>query len=265
MAKPSEGRSIEFLSSTEDQRKAIARVISALRATTTMSFDEMYVAAHGSLVGRAEEDERNLPKGKLAHRKMAHFYRWIVENYLPLGCEIAPEVFDPSLLTRWRDFIRAHGIYDRLTYRFAGNLGLTQRSSIAPIADQPIPLGKPYFFDIECGISGQLLALEVAKGKTYPVALHPDQHTVVMDVEKGSQTRPLKADGTPDPLAETEDKGLRCYVFVIAPKETMQSIAKGLHEAHAIPLDKLDQIALAFKDADPSAFEVHRLNVVFSG
>lgn len=137
MIKPTEERVTELLSSTTAQRIAIARVISTIRATTTLSFDEMYIAAHGSLVGRAAEDERNLTKGRLSHKKMAHFYRWIMENYLPLGCEIAPEVFDPSLLTRWREFIRSYGIYDRLTFRFADSLGLTQRSSSVPITEQP--------------------------------------------------------------------------------------------------------------------------------
>ena len=263
MAKPSEGRIVDLPRATKDQRKAISRVISAIKATVPTSFARIHKDALGYACGL--EDEKNLQKGTFSQAKTATLFRWIVAHHLPLASDIAPEVFDPSLLTRWRDFIREHGLYDRLTFSFTNQLGLTQRSRKIPLADTPIPMGKPYLFHLDCGLDGQLLALETKGGTTYPFSLHADERSIIRDVVTGDQTLPQTCDGTPDPLAETEDKGLRCYVLLIAKPDVMQGLADGLHDAHPIALDKLDQIALAFKDADPSTFEVHRLNVVFSG
>ncbi len=259
-----QGRVAELPNATNQERKAISRVVSAVMAARGLNFEKIYGQAVGSMQGYSLEDRKNLQKGLIAQWKAAKLYRWIVEHHLPLGCRIAPEVFDPSLLTDWRDFIREHGIYDRLTFSFADQLGLTQRSRKMPVADIPIPMGKPYLFDLDCGVSGLLLALEANGDNTYPFSLHPDETSILLDIEAGQQTLPVKTDGTPDPLSETEDKGLRCYAFVIAAPEIMVKVAEGLHEAHPIGLDKLDQIALAFKDVDPATFEVHRLNVVFN-
>lgn len=263
MSKPTQGRVLELPKPTEPQRKAISRVVSSIKAVTGRDFETIYVTAIGSKEGYAYEDEKNLQKGKIAQWKASKIYRWIGEHYLPMGCDIAPEVFDPSLLTRWRDFMRQHGVYDRLSFHFPDELGLTGRSSKQPIAERPIPLGKPYLFDLNCRIAGQMLSLEATGGKTYPFSLHPDEVSVALDVEAGQLTLPLNANGIPDPLSETEDKGLRCYVFIIASLEIIATCADGLHSAHPIGLDKLDQIALAFKGVDADTFEVHRLNVIF--
>ena len=268
MTEISEGRVVELPKATEEQRKAIGRVVSTIRVARVMTYESIFAAANGSLQGYALEDEKNLGKGSIAQWKAAKLFRWIVENHLPLGCEIAPEVFDPSLLTRWRDFIRAHGIYDRLSFCFADGLGLTQRSSKQPMADTPIPMGCQFLFELDCGIGGQLLALEATGGNTYPFSLHPNETSLFLDVEAATQVLPLKANGMPDPLSETEHKGLRCYLFLIAAPDVMEDIAKGLHEAHPIKADKLDQIAAHFvdKEGNPTKeFELHRLNVVFSG
>lgn len=266
MTEISEGRVVELPKATEEQRKAISRVVSTIKAARGMTYESIFAAANGSLQGYALEDEKNLGKGSIAQWKAAKLFCWIVENHLPLGCDIAPEVFDPSLLTRWRDFIRTHGTYDRLTFRFADSLGLTQRSSNQPIADTPIPMGRGFLFELDCKITGQLLALEVTGGKTYPFSLHPNETSLLLDVEADRQVMPLNADGKPDPLAETEDKGLHCYLFLIAAPDIMEDIAEGLHEAHPIKSDKLDQVACHFvdKEGNPTKeFELHRLNVVF--
>ena len=129
-------------------------------------------------------------------------------------------------------------------------------------------MGRQFLFDLDCRIGGQLLALETAGGNTYPFSLHPNETSLFLNIEATTQVLPLKANGMPDPLSETEHKGLRCYLFLIAAPNIMEGIAKGLHEAHPIKADKLDQIAGHFVDkaGNPiNEFELHRLNVVFSG
>lgn len=264
--KPSEGRVLELTKSTKEDRQAISRVASAIRAATNMSFDDIYVAAHGSLEGQKDEDERNFQKGTLAHKKIAPIHRWIIEHYLPLACQIAPEVFDPSLLTRWSDFVRTNAIYGRLTHRIVGGLGLTQRSSRQPLAETPIKVTDRFYFELATDMNGMALTLEQADGFVYPFSLHEDQVSVTVPVKTGKQALPrLPGTDTPDPLSDTDHQGLRCYYVLIAAPEIITSFTKGLSMGHPISAEKLDKIGLAFKDAAPDSFELHRLNVVFTG
>lgn len=267
MTKPSEGRLIELPNATPEQRQAIARVVSAIKAARVKSFREIYVEAVGSLEGYGLEDEKNLGKGSIAQWKAAKLFRWIVETHLPMGCDVAPEVFDPSLLTRWRDFVQTNGMYGKLTHRLLGGMGLTERSSRQPIARPSIAMDQEFVFDLQCGVEGQLLALEGTGGHTYPLSLHPDHVSLVIDMQAGSHSLPTTADGELDPLMETDDPGLRSYLFLIGQPKLIESCIKGLHVAHPIGLDTLDQIALTFtetKDRDPGPFELHRLNVIFT-
>lgn len=257
------GRVVELPNATKKQRKAMSRVVSAIMASRAMTFEAVYVAAIGSYEGYGLEDKKNFSKGDLAQRKAAKFFRWIVENHLALGCDIAPEVFDPSLLTKWRDFVRTHGIYGQLTHHVLGQMGLTERSANIPIAETPIHLAQDYILELECGIAGTLLSLESTGGHTYPFSLHPDCETPVLDITSGKQKLPLDHDGNLSPLMEKNDDGLRSYIFIIAEPDLITDCAEGLRNGHPIGLDKLDQIALAFKDIDPTRFEVHCLNVIF--
>lgn len=267
MTKPSKGRLVELPNATPEQRKAIGRVVNAIKAARVTSFREIYVEALGSLEGYGLEDEKNLGKGSIAQWKAAKLFRWIVETHLPIGCQVAPEVFDPSLLTRWRDFVQTHGVYGKLTHRLLGGMGLTERSSRQPIARPTIAMDQEFVFDLECGVEGKLLALEGAGGHTYPLSLYPDHVSLLIDVRAGSHSLPTTADGELDPLREKDDPGLRSYLFLIGQPQLIESCIKGLLVAHPIGLDKLDQIALAFTetdDHDPGPFELHRLNVIFT-
>lgn len=262
----SAGRAVELPKATEEERKAMSRVVSAIMAARVMSFEKAYAEAIGSMEGFGLEDRKNFGKGSIAQWKAAKFFRWIVENHLALAADIASEVFDPSLLTRWRDFVRRHGTYDKLSFRFTDGMGLTQRSRNVPIADIAIPMGRPYAFDLNCGVSGQLLTLEMHEGKTYPFAMHHDEVSLLLNVAAGQQTLPRNADGSPGSFAETENSGLRCYMFLVTDTETMQSVIKGLGNGHPIKPEKLDQIAKEFVDSEGQPvrkFELHRLNVIF--
>lgn len=264
--KPSEGRVLELPNATKEERKAISKVLSAVKASRGMSFEKIYAAAVGSMEGYGLEDWNNLQKGSLAQSKAAKLYRWVVENHLALGCEIAPEVFDPSLLTRWTDFVRTYAIYGQLQHSIVGGLGLTQRSAKQPIAETPIRATDSFYFELESNLDGMALTLEQADGKLYPFSLNEDQVSVTVPVKVGKQVLPRQpGTNAPDLLSDTDTKGLRCYHILIAAPEVINTIAVGLIEGQAINAEKLDRIALAFKDAAPDSFELHRLNVVFTG
>lgn len=259
-------RVLEWVSSTTEERKAVSRVVSAIRAATNMSFDDIYRAAHGSLVGQGIEDERNLGKGTIGHKKLAPIHRWIVDNHLPLASTIAPEVFDPSLLTRWSDFLHRHAIYDRLRHHLVAERGLTERSRQIPISDISVPLGSGYYFTLDTQIGGTVLALENHEGDYYPVALHTDGQSLLTDVTAGSSILPHTGDSldTPDPLVETMHTGLRCYVLVVGAEDILRRCAKGMTAGHPVTPAQCDKIALAFADIADGQFEVHRLNIVFT-
>lgn len=263
---PSKGRVLELPKATEEERKAISHVLSAIKASRGMTYEKIYAAAVGSMAGYGLEDWKNLQKGSLAQSKAAKLYRWIVENHLALGCEIAPEVFDPSLLTRWTDFVRTHATYGRFRHCIVGTLGLTQRSSRLPIAELPIRATDSFFFELESNLNGMALTLEQADGVVYPFSLYEDEVSVTLPAKAGMQVLPrLPGTDAPDPLSDTDNQGLRCYHILIAEPEIIAACAKGLSVGHPISAEKLDRIALPFKDAAPGSFELHRLNVVFTG
>lgn len=267
---PSKGRVLELPNATEEERKAISHVLSAIKASRGISYEKIYAAAVGSMAGYGLDDWKNLQKGTLAQSKAAKLYRWIIENHLALGCEIAPEVFDPSLLTRWTDFVRTHAVYGRFRHCIVGTLGLTQRRSKQPIAELPIRATDSFYFELESNLDGMALTLEQADGKIYPFSLHEDEVSVALPVKAGSQVLPrLAGTNTPDPLSDTDTQGLRCYHVLIAAPEIIADCAKGLSNGHPISLEKLDRIALHFKPDDEGnsavEFELHRLNVVFTG
>lgn len=263
MVEFSPGRVAELPNATEEQRKAIARVVSAIKAARGLEFDDIYHRAVGSLRGQSD-DEKNLGKGSIAKWKAAKLFRWIVEHHLELGCHIAPEVFDPSLLTRWWDFVARHADYDCLNYQLAGGMGLTGRAAAQPIADEPIKMGAEYLLSLEAGVGGDLLALEIMDGNTYPLTLHPDRSSIVLPIKAGTHVLPSSADGQPDPLSELVHKLPRSYILIIAHSDIISECAKGLVSGHPTSPDKLDQIAFSFEDVDPALFEVHRLNVLFT-
>lgn len=265
MNEPSKGRLVELPKATVDQRKAIGRVVSAIMAARDCSYEKIYKEASGERGGL--DDKKNLDKGSISQKKAAKLFRWIVETHLPIGCDVAPEVFDPSLLTRWRDFVQAQGVYGKLTHRVLSSLGLTERSSQQPIAETPIRLGQEFVFDLDCGIEGKLLALESTGGHTYPLSLHANHVSLLIDVKAGSQSLPIKPDGSLDPLMEKDDPGLRSYIFLIGQAELMEHSIDGLLAAHPVGLDQLDKLALAFTKTekhDPGPFELHCLNVIFT-
>lgn len=265
MADPEPQRVLELTSSTREERQAISRVATAIGAATGMSYDDIYHAAHGPDAIIDAEDQRNFQKGTIGHKKVAPIYRWICEHYLPLASEMEPQVFDPSLLTGWRDFIRAHGIYGRLGFRFTDDLGLTERSRGQPIADVPIRLGQSYVFELDNRVRGDLLTLERTGGRTYPFSLHTDEVSLAVSVDAEPQLLPSKPDGSPDPLSETEHDGLRSYIFLIGPPALIRSCINDhtLRPARPVPLKALDRIAHVFDEADTDRIEVHCLNVVF--
>ncbi|WP_155851962.1 hypothetical protein [Ahrensia sp. 13_GOM-1096m] len=259
-------RSLELKSSTEAERKAINRVVTAIKAAERMKFDDIYLAAHGSLESITNEDEKNLAKGRLAHKKIAKIYKWIAINYLPLAIDLAPEVFDPSLLTKWDDFIIQHGLYGQLRPVIGKRRGLTQRSAQQPIDDTSIQLGDDFYFDLDTKLDGALLTLEGYKGRYYPMSLHHNQVTLVLPITNGQHNLPsLPHSNQQVMLSEHDDAGVHKYIMLISDADTINECASGLVQGHPINAAKLDQMALAFKDHDPSAFEIHRLNVIFKG
>lgn len=128
-------RVIEWTSSTKTDRQTLYHLVLAIRIAHGLSWDDIYLKAHGKPVNRSVHDESNFRKGTIGHAKIAPIFRWVAEHHLDFATEHAPEIFDPSLLTRWSNFVAEHGIYDYLNPTLLNALGLTKRSSQEPIHD----------------------------------------------------------------------------------------------------------------------------------
>lgn len=250
---------------SKENRKKVHQVWRAIFATNgTLTYDAVYEKAFGHTHGIGQDDVENFRKGKLAQDKVESIHRWMMANYLRLGSEIAPEIFKPSLLNGWHRLLWDHLIYDDLeACLYDRSLGLTQRSKHQPIADLQIELGQEYYFTLDAGVSGKLLAFEGYEGQWYPFSLHHDGVSLTTQIIKGKDILPTKPDGVSiDPLSDTEHKGLHRFVFIIAPQDALKQTLKALSTDHPASPSTLDDLAETFKKSG-TPFELHGLNVIF--
>lgn len=260
-----ENRVMEWTASSREERKELYQVVQAIRSSTGLSFDDIYKAAHGKAYARSIHDEANFRKGTIGHKKAAIIRRWVLDNHLALASQIAPEIFDPSLLTRWRDFLRKYARYDAFSISPLSELNLVGRSSDNPVSSQTIRLGENFVFQLQTAIAGDGLAFENVEGKAYPVSLHPDKVSPVTPVAIGKNILPTLSDGaTPDPLSDTSHSGLHTFVILVAPQGLLSQMTSGLVSEHPVAAEKLDKIAALFENVPSQDFEVHRLNVIFT-
>ncbi len=265
MSRSTEGRVVDWVSSTREERQTLYRVVQAIRSSTGLSFDDIYEAAYGKAYLRSVHDESNFRKGTIGHKKVAPIHRWVIENHLALASEMAPEIFDPSLLTRWRDFLKNNARYDALTVLPLNELNLVGRSSDSPIANQTVRLGERFAFQLHTAVRGTVLAFERVRGQTYPLALHPDKRSLTCPITAGKHILPTLADGTtPDTLMEEDDPGLHGFIILVSAQEIAPQMTQGFVPGHPIADEKLDKIAEAFSGVPSHEFEVHRLNVIFT-
>lgn len=257
-------RVVDWSKSTKKERRTLYFLIQAIRSAHGLSWNEIYFKAHGKPVFRGKSSEDNFRKGDIGQDKAAPIFRWVAEHHLTFAKEHAPEIFDPSLLTRWSSFIAEHGIYDQLNPIFLNALGLTKRSSKEPIHDLRINLTDEYCFELESAINGSVLAFEGYKGEYYPMSLHVDGQSFLTPYETGKHLLPFDPKTEKSiPLMDTDHAGVHKFVFIVAPTVLFENCTEGFVLEKALTPKQLDELAFVFKDIDLDIFEVHRLNVIF--
>lgn len=259
-----QGQSTDWTNATIKERQTLYHLVQVIRTNHGLSWDDVYLAAHGRPVGRSEHDESNFRKGTIGRAKVAPIFRWVADHHLSFASEHAPELFAPSSLTSWSRFIGEHGIYDQLNPILLNTLGLTKRSSKEPIHDLRIGLGEEYCFELESAINGAVLALEGYQGKYYPMSLHVDALSFLTPFEAGRHLLPFDPETeNPIPLLDDQHTGVHSFTFIVAPTILFRDCLNGFILETALTPKQLDHIALTFKDIDLEIFEVHRLNVIF--
>ena len=262
MAEKHDDDSIEW---NVENKRALYQVLKAIRAVTDMEYIHMYEAAHGSMIGHGNDDRDNFRRGVLATGKVEKFYQWMMAHYFALGSEIAPHLFNPSLMNGWMRLMRDTLTYDQLQIVKAAGLNLTTRSHHTPISDTTIKLGEQYVFTLDCTIDGMLLAFEGYKGQWHPISLHHNALDLLTPWQSGMHTLPTKADGmTLEPLVDTDSAGLHRFVFIIAPMDIFTDTVDALALNHPANPKTLNSLADTLATANPATWQIHGLNVVFA-
>lgn len=207
----------DWSKSTNQERKTLYYLVQAIRVAHGLSWDDVYEKAYGRKIQRSKWSERNFQKGDIGQETVAPIFRWVAEHHLAFASEHAPELFAPSLLTRWSSFIAEHSIYDQLNPILLNTLGLTKRSAKEPIHDLRINLTDEYCFELESQINGSVLAFEGYEGEYYPMSLHADETSFLTPVEAGRHLLPFDQETEkPIPLMDTDHAGVHKFVFIVA-------------------------------------------------
>lgn len=258
-------RVLEWTSSTNQDRKTLYFIVQAICSARNLKLGDVYEAAYGRPMNEGELDRSNFSSGSIGHKLVAPIFKWVAENHLAFASEHAPEIFDPSLLTRLSSIVAEHAIYDQLNPIPLNSRGLTKRSSRQPIHDLRLKLGDQYCFELESKINGSILSLEGYKGEFYPFSLHSNGSSFLTPYEAGKHLLPRDAE-TNDPIAlsDNDHAGVHSFIFFVAPTILLKPHTQYLFEEKAMTAKQLDELALAFKNIDLDIFEIHRLNVIFT-
>ena len=257
-------RVLEWTSSTTQDRRTLYFIVQGICNARNLDLGDIYEAAYDRPMNKGELDRSNFRNGSIGHKLVAPIFKWVAENHLEFASEHAPEIFDPSLLTRLTSLVADHAIYNKLNPALLNSMGLTKHSSRQPIHDLRIQLGDEYCFELESNINGSVLTLEGYKGEFYPLSLHSDGSSFLTPFEAGKHLLPRDAEtDAAIALSDNDHAGVHSFIVFVAPTILLEPHIKYLIEEKALTAKQLDELALTFKDIDLDIFEVHRLNIIF--
>lgn len=260
-----EGRAIDWLSATQEDRKQLYGVCREILERTGTTWTKLFREALDVERDTSDGALATFRNGRISRKDAAGIAEWIITHHLDVAVGKAPALFDPAAKSDWARFLDEHGEYGRVRVIVEGrDRGLIQRATNAPIATEPIPLGTPFWFEIDSPRAGSMIALEGYGKVWYPFSPHSDGVTLSTECMEGTQILPRdSATDRPIALHEAEDDGLHAYVFLIADCEVIYCLSARLAAGTAVTPAKLRGIVhdLTVENMCPKAL---RANVVFS-
>lgn len=210
-----------------------------------------------------EKYEDSLRKGSCSNANVTKIHAYIVKHYLALGIEHAPNMFDPSSLSNWDNFLEKNGVWGNADVRTLGEMGLTQQSDRRPISKTHVRLGQEFCFTLESDHDAGLMGFEAYKGEWYPMPLGVSDKALVTTIAEGAQDIPKHPEtGDLIIMREDNDPGLHGYAFIIAKHAFLLTLQRHIPNILALDEKYLNRIVHECEKHD-GTITLLRLNVLF--
>lgn len=260
-----EGRAIDWLSATQEDRKQLYGVCREILERTGTTWTKLFREALHVERDTSDGALATFRNGRISRKDAAGIAEWIIIHHLDVAVGKAPALFDPAAKADWATFLDEHGQYGRVRVIVdRRDRGLIQRAADAPVATDPIPLGTPFWFEIDSPRAGSMIALQGYRKLWYPFSLHSDGASLSTACVEGTQIVPRDPDtDRPIALHEADDDGRHAYVFLIANQGVIDALCTRLAAGVAAVPGKLRSIAHELAANQPSP-NVLRANLVFS-
>ncbi|MEM9147680.1 MAG: hypothetical protein AAGC57_15960 [Pseudomonadota bacterium] len=260
-----EGRGIDWLTASHEDRKQLFRVCRAIVDRTRTTWTTLFREALDAERDTADSALATFRNGRISRKDAADIEEWIITHHLDVAVGKAPSHFDPAAKANWAEFLDEHGQYGRIRVIVERrDRGLIQRAADAPVATDPIPLGTPFWFEIDSPRAGSIIALQGCRKLWYPFSLHSDGVSLSTECLEGTQIVPRDPDtDRPIALHEADDDGRHAYVFLIADEGVIDALCARLAAGAPATPGTLRSVAheLTAIGTSPS---VLRANPVFS-
>lgn len=216
---------VDWLSASEEQRKALYRVTRAIADATGTDVLDIIAQAEGTKNERGLGYVTNFNHGRIGRKVAKQIAQWIERHHRELAHEKEPEIFPISLATIWSEHLEAHGIAGRLHIRPKSNArDLVEFEAEATPGHHVLALGEPFALEIEPTRGGYCIGYQIYREKWYPFPLSKERFWIRAD--GGKITVPQTQDGSPAHIIERQHSDLHRFVVVISDQVQTELISK---------------------------------------
>lgn len=230
---------IDWLKSSNDDRKRLYQVMRAIEDATRLSPLEQLITALGRPVSLAHGYRSNFSKGRMRRAWAAAIHPWIAEHHRETAQQIDAALFpDPNISTakQWQRWLDANAIRGKLTlHRPSEGRGLVEFVDQIPEPDATVKLGEPFCFAFDSDAEAPAALYQVFEGKWHAIPLAPDGEERIETVRKGKQLLPQDKDGQPRYLAERRHTGPHQFVLCVGAVPNLRDLETGLRSDAATP------------------------------
>lgn len=283
----------DWLSASQDDRKALYKIIKRVIDTTGLTWDELYAGAIGRQPSRGIGYEDNFRAGKISRSIASRIHRWLAEKHpehaQALGAALRDtddkEKSSDSTVPgdRWEQFLKERASCSGVAVRkptpapevkqhppriqdAADGHMVMYRRVFADAYDPSNPLfrvrlGEPFYFLFQTSAVGTVITLSEHRHQWIPERMAENGDAPIFT--EGDNILP-SLDGEPRPLIEYDDSGLHRFLFVvldgIGPLTHLPNVGVG----QGIPLRHLDELAHELSGLPIESVRVLLVSILFS-
>jgi hypothetical protein len=259
----------DWLASTEDERKALYRIVKQVRDETGLTWTALYRQALGRPPSAGIGYEDNFRAGRIGKTHAHRLYAWLQARH-PRHAQALDKLTGRSesatglpLGVAWRRLVQRRAEREKIELIALGAVGPPGRVSAARRRLGPVEtyqLGRPFQFKLDSPIAGHLVAFVEHRFRWSPLDLAEDGHSAPVDA--GVVILPQQ-DGQPVPLAEHDDPGLHRFLFITVTDQTVVADIEHAQVGIHIPIGALDALAITLSTLDPDSWAVAEISIEF--